>query len=78
MSGAESPTVVDVRGLNCPIPLLKTRKALAGAASGASVVVLVTDPDSELDIRAYAGINGIECQVRGPTDGVWRFELTKS
>jgi TusA-related sulfurtransferase len=56
---------------------LKTKRALASAAPGAAVVVLVTDPDSELDIRAHAQLNSIACAVSGPVDGVWRFELTK-
>jgi len=44
---------VDARGLSCPMPLLKTRKALATASPGQSVVVLATDRGAENDFLAY-------------------------
>ncbi len=77
MSGGLASVTVDVRGLNCPIPLLKTRKAMAVAAVGASVTVLVTDPDSVLDIRAFAQIEGFPCEVSEAPPGVWCFRLSK-
>ena len=73
-----APLLVDVRGLNCPIPLLKTKKAWAVAPSGACVVVLVTDPDSVLDIRAFAQLGQIELDAHEEAPGVWRLELHKA
>jgi tRNA 2-thiouridine synthesizing protein A len=44
------PTVIDLRGLKCPLPALRTRKALARLAPGATLVVECTDPLAEIDI----------------------------
>ncbi len=77
MSEGQASVTVDVRGLNCPIPLLKTRKAMAVAAAGESVTVLVTDPDSVLDIRAFAQIEGFSCEVSEAPPGIWCFRLGK-
>ena len=77
-TGPDARLLVDVRGLNCPIPLLKTKKAWAVAPSGALVVVLATDPDSVLDIRAFAQLGHIELAVAEAESGVWRLELHKT
>ncbi|MCC4244758.1 sulfurtransferase TusA family protein [Stappia indica] len=44
---------LDLKGLKCPLPVLKTRKAIAGLASGALVRVLSTDPMSVIDIPHF-------------------------
>jgi tRNA 2-thiouridine synthesizing protein A len=44
------PTVIDLRGLKCPLPALRTRKALSRLAPGAMLVVECTDPLAEIDI----------------------------
>ena len=44
------PTVIDLRGLKCPLPALRTRKALSKLAPGATLVVECTDPLAEIDI----------------------------
>ena len=44
------PTVIDLRGLKCPLPALRTRKALSKLAPGAMLVVECTDPLAEIDI----------------------------
>jgi tRNA 2-thiouridine synthesizing protein A len=43
-------TALDLSGLKCPLPALKTRKALGGLASGDQLTVLSTDPLAEIDI----------------------------
>ncbi len=43
-------TVLDLRGLKCPLPALKARKALAGLAAGDVLVLECTDPLSVIDI----------------------------
>ncbi len=45
--------LVDGRGLACPMPLLKTKVALRNVASGESLYVVATDPNSQADIRAF-------------------------
>jgi tRNA 2-thiouridine synthesizing protein A len=41
---------LDLRGLKCPLPVLRTRKALAGSASGDILIVSCTDPLAGIDI----------------------------
>ncbi|POF32659.1 sulfurtransferase TusA family protein [Roseibium marinum] len=43
-------TTLDLKGLKCPLPALKTRKALRRLASGDRLTVLTTDPMAEIDI----------------------------
>jgi tRNA 2-thiouridine synthesizing protein A len=51
---------LDVRGLNCPMPILKTKKALAEVASGQTLRVTATDPGSLRDFQAFARQTGHE------------------
>ena len=45
---------LDTRGLNCPLPILKAKKALADMASGDVLKVVSTDPGSMRDFQAFA------------------------
>jgi tRNA 2-thiouridine synthesizing protein A len=45
---------VDARGLNCPLPILRAKKALADMTSGQILKVLATDPGSQRDFAAFA------------------------
>jgi tRNA 2-thiouridine synthesizing protein A len=45
---------LDTRGLNCPLPILKAKKALADMASGEVLKILATDPSSVRDFQAFA------------------------
>ena len=49
---------LDVRGLSCPLPLLRARAKLAGMESGQILQVLATDPDAANDFRAYCEQSG--------------------
>lgn len=51
---------IDTRGLNCPLPILKAKKALHGMASGQLLKVVSTDPGSLRDFQAYARQTGHE------------------
>ena len=51
---------LDTRGLNCPLPILKAKKALADMASGQVLKVLATDPGSVRDFQAFAKQTGNE------------------
>lgn len=51
---------LDTRGLNCPLPILKTKKALADMATGSVLKVLATDPGSVRDFQAFARQTGNE------------------
>ena len=51
---------LDTRGLNCPLPILKAKKALATLQSGQSLQVTSTDPGSMRDFAAFAKQTGNE------------------
>ena len=51
---------IDTRGLNCPLPILKAKKALAGMQSGQVLKVLATDPGAVRDFAAFAKQTGNE------------------
>jgi tRNA 2-thiouridine synthesizing protein A len=51
---------LDTRGLNCPLPILKAKKALADMASGELLRVVSTDPGSTRDFQAFARQTGNE------------------
>jgi TusA-related sulfurtransferase len=51
---------IDTRGLNCPLPILKAKKALANMKSGDVLKVVATDPGSMRDFQAFARQTGNE------------------
>ncbi len=51
---------LDTRGLNCPLPILKAKKALADMQSGQVLKVVSTDPGSMRDFQAFARQTGNE------------------
>ena len=56
----ETNKEIDTRGLNCPLPILKAKKALADMASGQLLKVLATDSGSLRDFQAFAKQTGNE------------------
>ena len=56
----EAQKEIDTRGLNCPLPILKAKKALAEMVSGDVLKVLATDPGSVRDFQAFARQTGNE------------------
>lgn len=59
---------LDTRGLNCPLPILKAKKALAEMESGQLLKVVATDPGSNRDFQAFARQTGNEL-VEQKTEG---------
>ena len=55
-----SPRELDTRGLNCPLPILKAKKALSEMSSGQVLKVVATDPGSVRDFQAFARQSGNE------------------
>ena len=51
---------IDTRGLNCPLPILKAKKALSELEAGQVLKVLATDPGSVRDFQAFARQTGHE------------------
>lgn len=71
------PRVLDLRGLACPLPLLRTRKALLEMAPGAELEVLSTDPVALRDIPEYAQSAGHAVLSVVPEGEAWRFRLRR-
>jgi tRNA 2-thiouridine synthesizing protein A len=68
---------VDARGLNCPLPILKAKKALADLASGQVLKVLSTDPGSRRDFEAFARQTGNALIGQGEAERTWTFYLKR-
>jgi tRNA 2-thiouridine synthesizing protein A len=56
----EAQKELDTRGLNCPLPILKAKKALADMTSGDILKIVATDPGSVRDFQAFARQTGNE------------------
>jgi tRNA 2-thiouridine synthesizing protein A len=68
---------VDARGLNCPMPIVKTAQAIKTVASGDTVEVLATDSGSVKDFAAWAKTTGNPMVEQTTDGGVFRFVLRK-
>jgi TusA-related sulfurtransferase len=60
---------LDTRGLNCPLPILKAKKALAEMTSGQVLKVVATDPGSVRDFQSFAKQTGHELVEQSNSDG---------
>jgi len=69
---------LDVRGMNCPVPILRSKKALGEITSGQVLKVLATDPGSVKDMQAFANQTGNELLGSGETSGVYTYFLRKA
>lgn len=58
---------VDARGLNCPLPVLRTKKALSEMQSGQVLRILATDPSAAQDFQAFARQTGNELLAQNET-----------
>ena len=68
---------LDVKGLNCPLPILRTKKALAEMQTGQTLRVLATDPGSVKDFQAFARQTGNELVTSGESAGVYEYVLKR-
>lgn len=69
---------LDTKGLNCPIPILKAKKAIKGLNSGDVLEVLATDPGAVKDFEAFTRATGNELVGWKEEEGIFRFLLKKS
>lgn len=69
--------LLDLKGLKCPLPVLKTRKAMANLETGTLVTVLTTDPMAAIDIPHYCQENGHRLVSAEMTGEDGRFVLEK-
>ena len=69
---------VDARGLNCPLPILRAKKALAEMQPGQVLHVLATDPGSSKDFAAFARQTGNELMSQADLpDNAFEFFLRR-
>lgn len=68
---------VDARGLNCPLPVLRTKKALNDMTSGQILRILATDPAAVRDFQAFAKQTGNELLQHGEHDGAFFFFMKR-
>jgi tRNA 2-thiouridine synthesizing protein A len=68
---------VDARGLRCPLPILRTKKALAQVLGGERVEVFATDPNALGDFEAFCRHTGHTLLTWEEADGRFRFLLQK-
>lgn len=68
----------DASGLACPLPIVKTKKALTDMASGQVLKVLATDPGSVCDMAAFAEQTGNALLEQGEGGGKFVFYLRKA
>jgi len=69
---------LNLRGLKCPLPALKTRKALVGLLPGDIIIVECTDPLSVIDIPALLHETQDVLEAQGEQDGVLVFRIRKT
>lgn len=68
---------LDARGLNCPLPILKTKKALADMATGQILRVQATDPGSVRDFQAFSKQTGNELVEQKEENDVFIFFMKR-
>lgn len=68
---------LDLKGLSCPIPIVKTAQAMKQLAPGECIEVLATDPGSVKDFAAWAKTTGNSLLTTSQDGGVFRFVLAK-
>ncbi len=70
--------VLDAKGLNCPLPVLRARRAMRDLALGGVLEVLATDPGAVKDFEAFCETTGDELMESTERDGVYRFLIRKA
>ncbi len=73
-----SDEILDCKGLNCPLPVLQTKKTMDKMSSGQILEMLSTDPGSKNDITAWAKRTGNELVNIAEEGGVFKFYLKKA
>ena len=70
-------TLLDARGLTCPLPILKTRKALKDVAPGAALRVLATDPGAVEDFPAFCRTTGHQLVETSQDGATYSFVIKR-
>lgn len=68
---------LDTRGNNCPMPILRTKKAIAGLSAGSVLKILASDPGSVKDMEAFCRQTGNELVQTQQESGIYTFMVRK-
>jgi tRNA 2-thiouridine synthesizing protein A len=71
-------TILDLKGLKCPLPALKARKALKSVPPGGELTVLCTDPMAAIDIPNLIRETGDELVAQESAGGVMSFTIRRA
>ena len=69
--------ILDTKGLNCPLPILKAKKTLKEVAANGLMRVLSTDPGAVKDFEAFCRVTGNELMESSEADGIYSFLIKK-
>lgn len=69
---------LDARGLNCPLPILRAKKALNAMSSGQVLHILATDPGAVKDFQAFAKQTGNQLLESNEANGEFSFKIKKA
>ena len=69
--------LLDARGLNCPLPILKAKTARKDVPPGGTLEILATDPGAVADFQAFCRTTGNELVEHSEEGGVYRFILRR-
>ncbi|HUZ72922.1 MAG TPA: sulfurtransferase TusA family protein [Stellaceae bacterium] len=69
--------ILDVKGLNCPLPVLRARKALKDVPTGGTLQILATDPGAAKDFEAFCRATGNELVASTAEGGVFTFVIKR-
>jgi tRNA 2-thiouridine synthesizing protein A len=72
------PTVLDAKGLRCPLPVLKARKAMKDMAVGATLRILATDPGAIKDFEAFCKATGHRLLNASQDGDILIFDIEKA
>ena len=70
--------ILDLKNLQCPMPILKTKQALQKMDAGDEIQVVTTDPHSEIDFKAFLSKTSNELLQFWTEEGVFYFLIKKS
>ena len=71
------PVTIDVRGLKCPLPVLKAERRMRDHPAGTHFVVLATDPMAAIDVPHFCGENGHRLLATHRDGNLLRFDIEK-
>lgn len=69
---------LDASGLNCPLPILRAKKAISALQSGQVLKIIATDPGSVKDFEAFCKQTGNELVSSGEENGKFAFLIKKA